>query len=142
MQQQALSRIPKESNSNGKVDILQTIFPYFRAVQYVDLLHIKSILKKNRIKYRVNYFDDDVYILGDYDKLKQVIINVLKNSVEAKDKNLKIDISTYLSKNNICISVKDNGVGIEDINKISKNYSSKLNGIGIGTLLSKNIILK
>ena len=103
---------------------------------------LEELFKKNRIKYRVNYFDDDVYILGDYDKLKQVIINVLKNSVEAKDKNLKIDISTYLSKNNICISVKDNGVGIEDINKISKNYSSKLNGIGIGTLLSKNIIEK
>lgn len=103
---------------------------------------LEELFKKNRIKYRVNYFDDDVYILGDYDKLKQVIINVLKNSVEAKDKNLKIDISTYLSKNNICISVKDNGVGIEDINNISKNYSSKLNGIGIGTLLSKNIIEK
>lgn len=103
---------------------------------------LEELFKKNKIKYRVNYLEDDVYILGDYEKLKQVFINLLKNCVEAKDKNLKIDISTYLSKNNVCILVKDNGVGIDDINKISKNYSSKLNGIGIGTILSKNIIEK
>lgn len=103
---------------------------------------LEELFKKNKIKYRVSYLDDDIYVLGDYEKLKQVLINVLKNSVESKEKNLKIDISTYLSKNNICISVKDNGVGIDDLDKISKNYSSKLNGVGIGTILSKNIIEK
>ena len=42
---------------------------------------LEELFKKNKIKYRVEYIDDDIYILGDYEKLKQVLINVLKNSV-------------------------------------------------------------
>ena len=42
----------------------------------------------------VNYsFDDELLIYGDYDRLKQVFINILKNSVEAKSKNIDIDIN-------------------------------------------------
>lgn len=103
---------------------------------------LEGLFKKNKIKYRVNYIDDDIYILGDYEKLKQVLINVLKNSVEAKDNNLKIEIDNYLLKNEICISIKDNGEGIQDLNQIGKGYSNKYHGMGIGTTFSKNVINK
>jgi len=103
---------------------------------------LENLFKKKKIKYRVKYLDDDIYILGDYEKLKQVIINVLKNSVESRESNLKIEISNQIIRNDICISIKDNGCGIKDIENIGKGYSSKYNGTGIGTIFSKNVIDK
>lgn len=103
---------------------------------------IEELFKNKKIKYRVNYIDDDVYILGDYEKLKQVLINLLKNSVESKDNNLKIEIDNHLLRNEICISIKDNGCGIKDLEHIGKGYSTKCEGMGIGTAFSKNIIDK
>ena len=103
---------------------------------------LEGLFKKNKIKYRINYIDDDIYILGDYEKLKQVLINVLKNSVESKENNLKIEIDNHIFRNEICISIKDNGEGIKDLNQIAKGYSNKYNGMGIGTTFSKNVITK
>ena len=103
---------------------------------------LELLFKKKKIKYRVNYIDDDIYVLGDYEKLKQVMINVLKNSVEAKDSNLIIEIDNHIIKNDICISIKDNGSGIKDLNNIGKGYTNKENGMGIGTIFSKNVINK
>ena len=51
-------------------------------------------------------------------------------------------MSIYLSKDNICISIEDNGIGIENITNIGSNYTSKINGSGLGTIFSKNIIEK
>jgi signal transduction histidine kinase len=103
---------------------------------------LEGIFKKNKIKYKINYIDDEVYILGDYEKLKQVFINIIKNSIESKEKNLKIEINNYIVKNEICITIKDNGIGIDDLSKIGKNYSNKYQGMGIGTTFSQNIISK
>jgi len=103
---------------------------------------LRLLFKKNNINYKINYLDDDIYVLGDYEKLKQVLINIIKNSVEAKEKDLKIEILIYLSKNNICISIKDNGSGIEELDQIGKKYSNKINGTGLGTIFCKNIIEK
>lgn len=103
---------------------------------------LAELFKKNKIKYKVNYIDEDIYVLGDYEKLKQVLINLLKNSVESKDNNLKIEIDNHLLRNEICISIKDNGAGIQDLNQIGKGYSNKYSGMGIGTTFSKNVISK
>lgn len=101
---------------------------------------IKEILKNKKIKYNINYIDDDIYILGDYNKLKQVLINIIKNSIESKEKDLVIEIDNEIIKDNVCISIKDNGCGIKDLDYISKGISSKYNGSGIGSIFSKNII--
>ena len=103
---------------------------------------LKEIFKKKKIKYNINYIDDDIYVLGDYNKLKQVIINVLKNSVESRDDNLRIDINNEIIKNDICISIRDNGIGIKDLEYLERGISNKYNGTGIGVSFSKNVISK
>jgi two-component system sporulation sensor kinase B len=86
---------------------------------------------------------DEVFINGDYSRLKQVLINILKNSVEAISKYGKIDISLKLLKKYVLLSIKDNGCGMsnEELGKIDELfYSSKKKGCGIGVSLSKEII--
>lgn len=86
---------------------------------------------------------DEIYINGDYKRLKQVLINILKNSSEAiKTKGL-IKISIKQNKKTVTIEIKDNGCGIskENLEKIGDLfYSSKQKGCGIGVALSKEII--
>ena len=97
-------------------------------------------LDRNHVNLKVNYLDDEIYLYADYDKLKQVFYNVIKNSVESNSKN--IIISYEVSKRKIYITINNDGEKIDNsiIDKIGNNYSNKILGHGIGTTLSKEII--
>ncbi len=103
---------------------------------------LSPIFKNKDITITYNY-DDEIYINGDYKRLKQVLINIMKNSVEAISRDGIININLKKNKKNIIIEIKDNGCGIskEDIDKIGALfYSSKQKGCGLGVALSKEIV--
>lgn len=88
---------------------------------------------------------EKIYIEGDYNKLKQVLINIIKNSYEAKKYNNKllITIKTISLKNKVKIIIRDNGCGMNDneLQRIYDNYyTTKENGNGIGIPYIKEII--
>lgn len=104
----------------------------------------KIILNRKNIKLIYNdREDEEIYFEGDYERLKQVLINVLKNSVEAiKDKG-KVEISSNIYKRYIDIIIEDDGIGMsEDTLKQLKTmfFTTKLNGSGLGVCLSNEII--
>ena len=80
--------------------------------------------------------------------LKQVIINVLKNAIEACTDNKEITISLEISlltnhkhEKEVIIEVIDNGQGIANSdNLFVPFYTTKGNGHGIGLSLCQNII--
>ena len=77
--------------------------------------------------------------------MKQVIVNLIKNSIEAKDDKRKLKIITTVKKlkDKIQIKIEDTGTGIskENLDKIYKVfYTTKEHGTGIGVALSKEII--
>ena len=104
----------------------------------------KIILNRKNIKLIYNdREDEEIYFDGDYERLIQVLINVLKNSVEAiKDKG-KVEISSNIYKRHIDIIIEDDGIGMsEDTLKQLKTmfFTTKLNGSGLGVCLSNEII--
>ena len=101
------------------------------------------LLKDKKINYKINITDDEIYINGDYNRLMQVFINIIKNSIEAIDKNGQIDIELINNPKNIVIIIKDNGSGIEkeNLEKIKEPFfTTKKNGTGLGVSLSYEII--
>ena len=83
------------------------------------------------------------------EQIRQVLTNLLQNSVEALSKtkktNKSIQIKTYVNKNNLVLSISDNGPGVNARikNKIFELYeSSKKDNIGLGLWLTKYIISK
>lgn len=107
--------------------------------------NLKLIFDKKKIKVYIEKLEEEIYINGDYNRLNQVFLNIIKNSIEATDenKNSYIKIYTKINKNKIKIYIEDNGIGIskENINKISEPFfTTKQNGTGLGVLLSKEII--
>lgn len=103
----------------------------------------KIIIKSNNTKLIYNSKEESIYFEGDYERLKQVIINLLKNSLESIDKKGKIEITTKTYNNYFEIIVIDNGIGMtkEELNKINEMfYTTKQNGTGLGVALSNEII--
>ena len=108
---------------------------------------VKPLFKKNQIKLTLNIDDDDdVYMNLDYNRLKQVLVNLLKNSIEAKDNRKKdnyVSIDTIKKNDEIIIRIKDNGIGMDtkSLEKVDEMfYTTKEKGTGLGVALSKEII--
>lgn len=103
------------------------------------------IIKSNKIKFDTYLIDDEIYINGDYNRLAQVLINVIKNSIEAMDtKDYKLlTIKEVIKENNVNIIISDSGVGISKriMNMIKEPfYTTKNRGTGLGVSLSDEII--
>lgn len=107
--------------------------------------HFNLYLIGNNIKSDFDIINDEIYIEGDYDRLMQVLINIIKNSLESFD-NINsplLKINTNLNSNYIIIKIIDNGIGMdkEILSKIKEAfYTTKKNGTGIGVSLSDEII--
>ena len=107
--------------------------------------NMNLLFKENNINLVTKIPDEEEYIEGDYNRLTQVFINILKNSIEAMDNksNRMVEVWTINTKNNIKIYVKDNGVGMnkETLKKIKEPfYTTKQKGTGLGVSLSSEII--
>lgn len=104
--------------------------------------NIQPLMDENAIHFEVETIDDELFINGDYNRLNQVIVNILKNSIEAKAKD--IILRTNLTNKQLEVYVEDNGEGIssEIASKIYEPfYTTKPRGSGLGVSLSNEIIL-
>ena len=102
----------------------------------------EPILKDKNIKFIHNICEEEIFVEGDYNRLNQVFINIIKNSIEAiNDKGvIKLD---YEIDRNFKIIIEDNGCGIteDQIEKIKEPfYTTKKDGTGLGVSLSIEII--
>lgn len=138
---------------NRTLDIMDNFSEYTKINVKLDLMDLDSLIYEVVDSFKIlsgsknidiNYdYDDEIYIKGDYARLKQVFVNLIKNSIEAIEKDGKIIISIGFSKKHVIVKIKDNGPGIgaEELSKIDELfYSSKEKGCGIGVSLSKEIV--
>lgn len=120
-------------------------------IDVVDQMQIKS--SQNDIE--INYKSDENLpeILGDYDRLQQLFINVLHNAIKYSDKGAIIDVVSTREDGNIVVSIRDYGVGISDVEKDrifnafyrvdeDRARSEGEGGAGLGLYLVKQIVEK
>jgi PAS domain S-box-containing protein len=103
------------------------------------LLH-HNFLEKN-IAVRKSYTDGEILITGDENRLKQLFLNLLMNSIEAVlDRGtIQLNLSSDAQNGFVEIGIRDNGYGIpEDIQEhiFQPFYSSKINKKNTGLGLS------
>lgn len=106
------------------------------------LLITKKFIEKEKIIIDVT-IKDEINISGDKEKLKQVFINIIFNSVQAISNGGKITITISKIGNWVNLSFKDNGIGIsnENLKKIfNPFFTTKDTGTGLGLAISNRII--
>lgn len=125
--------------------------PNLAPIKVKKLLEEMAVLQKKElidggIKIVVNIDPPDLTISADKSMIEQVIINLVKNAMQAfsEQKEKNILLKAYLDeKTRPIISVSDNGDGIdpEALERIFVPfYSTKKTGSGIGLSLSKQIM--
>lgn len=125
---------PKKKENIDLKDLLLSIVSSFSITQHFS--HIEYSFKCNCT---------NPTILGDEMKLRQVFINLIKNSSEAiaTDKEGLLKITIDSENDFINISISDNGCGIDN-EQMEKIFipliSFKENGTGLGLPISKRII--
>ena len=90
---------------------------------------------------------DDIYIIGDPDKLRQVIINVIDNAIKYSGQGGKVEIKVEIIGKYVKILVRDNGCGIseKDLPHIKEKFykaNNTVRGTGIGLAVADEIIKK
>ena len=101
-------------------------------------------LKQSGIKIDTNIPSEPVLIVGDQQRLEQVIINLIRNAIDALDDTELPSITISLDKNNsVRFSIRDNGKGINDLEKLFEPFQTSKDpgkGLGLGLAISSNII--
>ena len=85
----------------------------------------------------------DLFMIGNSSKLKQAMINIIKNSIEALDGEGLVRIWAYARNGEIIIHIKDDGIGMdnEDLERLGEAYfSKKSKGTGLGLMVTFRII--
>ena len=88
---------------------------------------------------------EDIYLNLDKNKIFQVILNLLKNALEATNKGKKVLVSLNKVDNKVEVKIKDEGCGISEENKekiFRQYFSTKIQGSGLGLFVSKEIVEK
>lgn len=151
---QILEDIPKEIKrlDNILINLLDYAKPMpshkeeFYVASEIDfvLRLLMDQMRKNNIIVEIN-IDEDIIVYFDKQQFKQIIINILLNSIDAlKDiDNPKILIKCYKNENVVRLEISDNGKGIS--NDISDTifepfFSTKDDGYGLGLSIVAQLV--
>ena len=101
--------------------------------------------KKKNMKIEYTQCDEDIWINGDHERLKQVFFNILDNAVKHGEAGGKLEISALIKNESAVISIRDFGEGIpeEELPYVKLKFykgTSKMKGSGIGLAVSDEIV--
>ncbi|MBU3189485.1 PAS domain S-box protein [Clostridium bowmanii] len=125
-------------SNNNVVDVVEEI--------------VMSITNYTRIKGLNIVFDTDTeekIIACDPEKIERIVLNLISNAIKFSDEGDEIFVSIKNKCEFVEISVKDNGIGIEDkylamifdrFKQVDKSLSRNAEGTGIGLSIVKSIV--
>lgn len=145
-----------DRNTQKASDILDRIRSFIRsqprAFESVDLGHTitevtalsQSLIHNESVQIEVHQPTQAVQVLGDAVQLSQVLMNVLRNAIEATAEQTvrRVHIQFWQQHNEVLVTIRDNGPGLlpEVAAQISTPFfSTKPQGLGVGLSISKSI---
>jgi two-component system nitrogen regulation sensor histidine kinase NtrY len=124
--------------------------PKFKAVLLKDMLDkvaqlMRADIKKTNVVFTHHCYSAHLTIQADEEMIEHVLINLIKNAVEAIGNQAggKIELTGRHSENAVLIEVRDNGPGIikEALARVFVPFfTTKKTGSGIGLSLSRQIM--
>ncbi|NIQ38859.1 MAG: PAS domain S-box protein [Proteobacteria bacterium] len=103
----------------------------------------KDDCQARNIEIKLETQTEAAMVAGDREKLKQVFLNLVKNSLEAMENGGKLSIQSKRSGNKIEIRISDNGPGIsKEVRKkiFTPFFTTKKQGTGLGLSISRRIV--
>lgn len=113
------------------------------------VLQLEPLLNKSNGKIAWNLEPDNLSIPADEENLYLALFNIINNAIKYSEKPV-INISTYSKDEYYYISIRDNGIGIEQEHKkkifnkfyrVSTGNLHSAKGLGLGLYFTRNVIL-
>jgi signal transduction histidine kinase len=108
---------------------------------------MRTEISRHGIRLTTNLENNPVFVFADKIQLQQVLLNFLRNSIDAMEKNdpdnKKIEVSMRLVKDSVTVSIRDSGPGIDKsiLDKIFTPFvTTGKTGFGIGLAVSRSVI--
>ncbi|MDH4225480.1 MAG: PAS domain-containing sensor histidine kinase, partial [Deltaproteobacteria bacterium] len=104
---------------------------------------------RKQISLKKRVLAEDVYVMGDWDRLLQVMSNLISNAVRFSPPGQAVEIALAHEKNTVSVSVKDHGAGIpEDFTlhvfqkfiRAKNSTAREKTGSGLGLSIAKGIV--
>ena len=122
--------------------------PKFEKVNLNDLIKdivfmFEDFFAQKNIRLKLNYRVEPIEIYADRSRLKQVIINLVKNAIEVVEENGFIGINSGIEGSKAFFEVRNNGEPISHENQeklFLPFFTTKTHGTGLGLPICKKII--
>ncbi|MBU3161312.1 HAMP domain-containing histidine kinase [Clostridium frigoris] len=129
---------------SGKVPLKKEYINIQSVIAYIEKQFMPKSIRHN-INFTCKTQENLVPVFADEKRLNQVIGNILDNAFNFTKEGGKVTLEACSDGNNICIIVKDNGIGIpqSDLPKVTEKFfkgRTSMSQNGIGLSLCKEII--
>ncbi len=126
-------------------------FRYFPLREFLEQIvaEMQQVALQKHITLTLQSDNTPVEVLGDKERLKQVLFNLIDNAVKYNTPNGRVEVSCERTDGKVKISVKDLGVGIpeehlprifERFYRVDKERSREAGGTGLGLAIVKHIV--
>ena len=94
-----------------------------------------------RIRVELKAEPDLPLVLADHGKIKQALLNLLKNAEDAMPKGGTLTVQAYKSEDRVMLEIRDSGIGIpKDLNIEEPFTTTKPGGTGLGLMIVRQIV--
>ena len=139
---------------SGQLEIHSHVFDPVKELQAQGEI-LSGLAKKKKINLKINHnLTHPVFLEGDKDKINQVLLNLISNSLKFTPEKGHVEVKMDLDELDaqllfLSFSVKDSGIGIspENIQNLTKPFyqvdssnSKNYQGTGLGLAIAKKII--
>ena len=133
---------------NGKLNMIFTKLDWAKAVSSAIGDH-KFTADENNIKLSYDGPEDNVWIMADEIAIKEVINNLIANSIHYTAKDGAVVVSMIVQDNEVITHVQDNGIGISPYGmkhlftkfyRVKGGIASGSGGTGLGLYISKSVV--
>lgn len=110
----------------------------------------QNSLNKKNLKVQKDFFQEEITVKAEQDKIRQVLVNFLDNAIKYSPENGNIYLSIKDQNNFIEVSIQDEGPGIppealprlfERFYRVDDARSRELGGTGLGLAIVKHIVV-
>lgn len=132
----------------GKFEIQKEQGDFVKIIES-ELSGLQEMAKMREIKLEFLKNDSKIEFFADFDKLRQVAMNMIDNAIYYSPSKTKVEISLEKSDNFVIFKVKDNGIGVPKSQQeklFSKFYRAdnakkkRPDGTGVGLYLAKEVV--
>lgn len=104
---------------------------------------IEDMVRERKVTIRIESREDTPHVVLDSIRMKQVLINLIMNAVQASPEGEIVAVSSYSTNNGFVIDVSDHGCGIAPDRRESifiPFFTTKREGTGLGLSIAKKIV--